>query len=237
MKGLVLLLVLMHSAQGQCAIHQTCSECNVFVGASGTPCKWCGATSGVMSAGCVDPATACPSSTTVLAVCPASPCETAQTCGECLAKASPSGTACGWCTTSDALNIGCRSSTSTCVGMTDNQFWQKCSFDSPVVAAQVVWPIVFFSLSVGLGLLVGLVVYLRVRGAEVRTLVRACVGLFVVSLFLYGAALFSFLLSVNVAGKMMRKCCGCYCFWIWFCGCFELSAVLAGVLTGMVVDE
>ncbi len=61
--------------------------------------------------------------------------------------------------------------------------------------------------------------------------------LFLFSFVLWGASLFSFLLSVKVLSKMKsRKCCNGYCFCIYFFGMFELTCVLAGYLTGVIMD-
>ncbi len=233
---LVLASLLLQLSEGQCGIHQTCVECNVFLSTTGNACKWCAG--GGLNVGCVDKGATCPGATSAQTVCPPPLCETAATCGECLGRASPSGGACGWCTTSTKLNIGCRSSSASCVGSTSNKFWLDCSFPSEPVVVPVtfVWPTPFFSLSMGLGLVIGLFVYVRNRNADMSRIVKACYGLFFLSFFLYGAALFSFLLSLHVVSKTSRKCCSCYCFWIWFFGCMEVTSVWVGMLTAAVID-
>lgn len=242
MLGLVFLF-LAHQAAGQCGIHQTCAECNAFVGFNGRPCTWCASDKGV-SGGCVDlRSSSCPDTTSAQAVCPPSLCENVATCEDCLKQASPAGGACGWCTTSDSLNIGCRSSSDSCVGSTSNRFWRQCTFPTttpPVVTGPplvVVWPTVLFPLCLGLGFLAGCIVFVRSRSLESRGQVRACYGLFFLSFVLYGAALFSVLLSLGLVRKLNgRKCCTCSCYWFWFCGCLEITAVLAGAVVAAVFD-
>jgi hypothetical protein len=233
MRGLALVALMVHVAAAQCSLHQSCPECNSFVGPSGSACKWCVRPGGVpLSAGCVEATGACPSSASVADVCPPSLCETALTCSECVAKASPSGGPCGWCVTPNSLNIGCRSSSLTC-GETINVFMSQCS----VATVNVAWQMVFFPLSVALGLVVGLIVVVRTSKSDVGTLVRACTGLFVLSFVLYGAALFSFLLSVRVVNKMRRDSCNCFCSWIWIFGLLELATITGGVLAGTIFDS
>jgi hypothetical protein len=235
MRCVALALLLVQMAASQCAAHQSCPECNTFVGPSGAACNWCIRPGEVpLSAGCVEASGGCPAGTGVAVLCPPSLCETALTCSECVAKASPSGGPCGWCVTPNSLNIGCRSSSLTC-GETINVFMSQCSVAAP--PSTLMWSVVVLPAATVLGLVVGLVVFVKTATSNVKTLVRASVVLFLLSFVLYGAALFSFLLSVRVVNKMRRDECNCFCSWIWIFGCFEVFGMLAGMLTGVIFDR
>jgi hypothetical protein len=233
-RGLALVALLVHVAAAQCSVHQLCPECNTFVGPSGAACNWCIRPGGVpLSAGCVEATGTCPSSSSVADLCPPSLCETAVTCSDCVAKASPSGGACGWCVTPNSLNVGCRGSSLTCGAA--NVFKAQCSVAAPL--STLVWSVVVLPVATVVGLVVGLVVFVRTATSNVATLVRASVVLFALSFVLYGAALFSFLLSVRVVNKMRRDECNCFCSWIWIFGCFEVFGILAGMVTGVIFDR
>jgi len=128
-------------------------------------------------------------------------------------------------------NIGCRSSYQDCMGASNynTQFTYTCPV-SPVVAP-VLW-----SISSVIGLIVGGIVYMVTLNSDMRRLVQASYGLFALSFLFFPAALFSFMLSVRVSNKVSRKCCNCQCFWLWHFGLLEVMTVIAGILTGAVMD-
>ncbi len=61
--------------------------------------------------------------------------------------------------------------------------------------------------------------------------------LFLVSFVLWGAALFSFLLSVKVARKSSRRFCHGRLFFIFVLGFFELGCVVSGLLTSLIMEQ
>jgi len=115
------------------------------------------------------------------------------------------------------------------VGNGYTQFLYSCPVSNMV--APILW-----SVSTALGLLIGCIVYIATLNSDVRRLVHASYGLFALSFIFYGASLFSFMISVRVSNKLTRKCCTGYCFCIWFFGCFEVTSVLSGILTGAIMD-
>jgi hypothetical protein len=185
-----------------------------------------------LSLGCLNTDTQCPGPFTQLEYCPIPSCDVATNCGDCVSRARPQGGgSCGWCTTYDGNNIGCRSSFDECNGATSTTV--QMLYSCPVNA---VIPSILWSVSTILGLGVGALVYVLVFNSDTRRQIQASYGLFVLSFLFYGASLFSVLLSIRVSNKLNRKCCTGYCFCIWFFGCFELTSVLAGVLTGAIMD-
>ncbi len=195
-------------------------------------CKWC-ATSRGLDVGCVSSATPCPGTSSAVSSCAPPPCEEARSCSECLTRLAPTGGSCGWCRTSSyggSRDIGCRASRNQC------NFPGFSTYLETVCPVAPMLPTILWSVSAGVGLMIGCFVYIVTLKSDVRQLVLASYGLFFLSFVFYGASLFSFMISVRVVNKMNRKCCTGYCFGIHFLGYHEVTTVLAGVLTGAIMD-
>lgn len=90
------------------------------------------------------------------------------------------------------------------------------------------------SISMIVGLVIGVIVYLPSIARNREGQAHASIALYLLSYLFWGTSFFSCVLSFRLTKQ--RKACGCSCSWIYVMGIMEMMGVIAGFVTGLTID-